>query len=276
VHIGDKIIPGALEACQKLVQHNVAVRFLTNTTKASRQELLENLWALGFSQDLVHADSIVTNTQASKQMIRKHKLKPYCFVNDSLLADLEIEQLPNAADNNSESYDSVLVGLAPEVLNYEKLNTAFRVITKEKERRKSSVDSQEKQQPPLIIALHRGKYLRDVDGGLSLGPGGFVACLQEASGISDSDIPVMGKPSREFFLAAIPEGILSAETAMVGDDVLQDVIGAQQAGLGLGILVKTGKYQAGDEGTEADGFSPSATVDSIVEAVDYILARIQC
>ena len=269
VHVGSQIIPGALEAVQKLVDHNIAVKFVTNTTKKSRKETLTELWDMGFSKDLVHSENVVTTTQASRQLIQKQKLTPYCFIQKSLLEDLEMQSLPEMEDCNS-----VLVGLAPEAFEYNRLNTAFRVIMREKERRRNENAAESKSQPPLVIALHRGKYLRDVDGGLSLGPGGFVACLQEAAGLSDSDIAVMGKPSRDFFHAAIPEGILPVETAMVGDDMRQDVLGAKQAGLGLGILVKTGKYQKGDELVRDEhGHSPDATVDSIAEAVDLILDR---
>lgn len=57
---------------------------------------------------------------------------------------------------------------------------------------------------------------------------------------------------------------------MVGDDALADVDGALAAGIN-GILVKTGKYQAGDE---ARITRPGAEVaDDVNEAIDYILER---
>ncbi|CAB9500893.1 Haloacid dehalogenase-like hydrolase domain-containing protein 2 [Seminavis robusta] len=270
IHIGDKLIPGALAACQKLVQNNVSIKFLTNTTKSSRRELLDQLYALGFEKDLLKADSLITNTQAAKQVVQKYKLKPYCLVQESLLGDLGLAV--GGKDDDEIEYNSVLVGLAPEACYYQKLNDAFRILMKEKERRKKEAIATA-QRPPLLIALHRGKYLRDADGGLSLGPGGFVACLQEAAGLDESDIAVMGKPTGAFFHAAIPEGISPPETVMVGDDVKQDVIGAKEAGIGLGILVKTGKYQEGDEVADAGEAGPDIVVSSIVEAVEYILAR---
>ncbi len=56
----------------------------------------------------------------------------------------------------------------------------------------------------------------------------------------------------------------------VGDDVRDDVGGAQQAGM-QGILVQTGKYRPGDE--HQWGVSPDATVANFAAAVDWILAR---
>ena len=39
---------------------------------------------------------------------------------------------------------------------------------------------------------------------------------------------------------------------MVGDDVEQDVNGAIRAGIGVAVLVKTGKYREGDEEKSLD------------------------
>jgi ribonucleotide monophosphatase NagD (HAD superfamily) len=57
--------------------------------------------------------------------------------------------------------------------------------------------------------------------------------------------------------------------AMVGDDVEADVGGALDAGL-AGILVRTGKYRK-DLVREA-GIEPTATVDSIADVPDLLLA----
>ena len=52
---------------------------------------------------------------------------------------------------------------------------------------------------------------------------------------------------------------------MIGDDYNDDCLGAERAGLGAGLLVKTGKYRLGDK-THVDH-----SFDSIVEAVDAII-----
>ena len=58
---------------------------------------------------------------------------------------------------------------------------------------------------------------------------------------------------------------------MVGDDVVGDVKGALDAGLGAAILVQTGKYIHGDHlGDKTEGVQPTLTLPSIVEAVDCI------
>jgi phospholysine phosphohistidine inorganic pyrophosphate phosphatase len=52
---------------------------------------------------------------------------------------------------------------------------------------------------------------------------------------------------------------------MVGDDVINDVQGAQEAGL-TGILVKTGKYRPGDETRAA----PDVVVDRLADVPAWL------
>ena len=59
---------------------------------------------------------------------------------------------------------------------------------------------------------------------------------------------------------------------MVGDDVESDVGGAMAAGL-AGILVRTGKYEAGAEGHIIP--PPSAVVDDLAAAVEWVLGGIK-
>ena len=62
---------------------------------------------------------------------------------------------------------------------------------------------------------------------------------------------------------------------MVGDDVIGDVKGALDAGLGGAVLVKTGKCINGDElGSKTDGVKPTLTLPSFADAVDCIYSSI--
>ncbi|MDH3412707.1 MAG: HAD hydrolase-like protein, partial [Gammaproteobacteria bacterium] len=72
------------------------------------------------------------------------------------------------------------------------------------------------------------------------------------------------------FEAALEDlGCSPGETVMVGDDALADVDGALASGI-KGILVRTGKYQQGDESKITH---PGAkVVTDINVAVDRILA----
>ncbi len=144
-----------------------------------------------------------------------------------------------------------MVGLAPSQFHYEKLNQAFRLV----------LDG-----APLI-AIHKGRYYQRLDG-LALGPGPFVTALEYAT---NKKAEVVGKPEKQFFLDALGSlgaGLRPEEAIMIGDDVRDDVGGAQSAGF-RGVLVRTGKYRHGDENT-MPGNGPWATVDSFPDAVNVI------
>ena len=188
---------------------------------------------------------------------------------------------------SDEQYDSVIVGLAPEMFCYDHLNAAFRVL----------LPTATNPARPLI-ATHRAKYIRtpskDASMGLetlSLGPGPFVAALEAATG---GQAEVVGKPSRTFFETVIASFKLgrdpgnTGKIVIVGDDIETDLGGAAKE-LGLwrvlgsplvfpsprGLMltacsVKTGKYRPGDE--HRPGVAPPDEVcDSFATFVDSLL-----
>jgi ribonucleotide monophosphatase NagD (HAD superfamily) len=94
--------------------------------------------------------------------------------------------------------------------------------------------------------------------GLSLSAGPFVTALEYATGRS---AVIMGKPSKDFFNLALADmGLDAGQTAMIGDDVITDICGAQAAGI-KGILVKTGKYR--EDSLRTTPKTPDLVIDSI-------------
>lgn len=233
-------IDGAEQAVQKLFDNGIAVKFLTNTSKISTRTLLNQLHDIGFT--MVNSENLITSVVATQKYLQNNNLKPFCLVEDTSDFDGKVDLSP--------PHNCVVVGLAPQKLDYHHLNLAFRIL----------------QRSPNLIAIHRANYLRVDDGELSLGPGGFVSCLEAAA---ETEAVVVGKPSKLFFESALWEGIDKENVCMVGDDAIQDIEGAIRAGLGHTILVKTGKYRDGDESKT----NASALADSIVEAVEYILQQ---
>ena len=79
-----------------------------------------------------------------------------------------------------------------------------------------------------------------------------------------------GKPSADFFLAALADmGVRAEDAVMVGDDIASDVGGAQRCGMMAGILVRTGKYRESDE--KHPHVKPDKIVDNLAAAVEVIL-----
>ena len=108
--------------------------------------------------------------------------------------------------------------------------------------------------------MHRGMFL-ETSSGTSLGPGHFIRVLEEATG---KPAEIVGKPDAKFFKSAVDSGIAACEVVMIGDDYRDDVLGAEAAGI-HGILVKTGKFKAGQDAHVPNCFDDiSAAVHAII------------
>ncbi|KAK9891387.1 hypothetical protein WA026_014628 [Henosepilachna vigintioctopunctata] len=242
LHVEDQAIPGALKALEKLSRTNLLVKFVTNTTKESRNILHNRLTNIGFQ---IKKDEIFSSLAAARAFLDKRKWKSLLLLSPEALEDFE--GLGCEKDSNP---DSVVIGLAPDQFHYHRLNDAFRCL----------------QNGAKLIAIHAGKYYKREDG-LALGPGCFVKGLEYSA---QCRAEIIGKPSKEFFLTALGD-IPANQAIMIGDDVSDDVQGAQNAGI-RGFLVQTGKYRPGDEMKISP--PPSKVFPSIVEAVDFILEEI--
>ncbi|XP_015432660.1 PREDICTED: haloacid dehalogenase-like hydrolase domain-containing protein 2 [Dufourea novaeangliae] len=238
LHIDNTVIPGAVEALNRLRSANIPLKFVTNTTKESGNILHKRLMGLGFE---IKKEEIFSSLAAARRLIATRKLNPMLLIDPAATEDFE-----NLVKNDEKS-NAVLVGLAPDKFQYDELNKAFRLL----------LDG-----APLI-AIHKGRYYKRPDG-LALGPGAFISGLEYSANVKAE---VVGKPTPEFFKAAL--GNLSPEEAvMIGDDVKDDVAGAQAIGI-RGLLVQTGKYREGDENTITP--PPTKVCISFVEAVEHIL-----
>ncbi|XP_018365671.1 PREDICTED: haloacid dehalogenase-like hydrolase domain-containing protein 2 isoform X1 [Trachymyrmex cornetzi] len=221
LHIDNTAIPGAIQALNRLRNANLSIKFVTNTTKESSNYLYERLIKLGFD---LRKEEIFSSLVAARKLIISQRLKPMLLIDPAAMEDFQdlvTDNIPNA----------VVIGLAPSKFNYEELNKAFRLL----------LDG------ASLIAIHEGRYYKRPDG-LALGPGPFIKGLEYAS---NTKAKVVGKPTIEFFKTALEETD-TAQAVMIGDDVRDDVAGAQAAGI-RGILVQTGKYRTGDENTIIPG-----------------------
>ncbi|KAM9224961.1 haloacid dehalogenase-like hydrolase domain-containing protein 2 [Dugong dugon] len=241
LHVEDAAVPGAQEALKRLRGAPVMIKFVTNTTKESKQDLLKRLKKLEFD---ISEDEIFTSLTAARNLVEAKQVRPMLLIDDRALPDFKGIQ--------TEDPNAVVIGLAPEHFHYPALNQAFRLL----------LDG-----APLI-AIHKARYYKRKDG-LALGPGPFVTGLEYAT---DTKATVVGKPEETFFLEALRgTGCEPEEAIMIGDDCRDDVGGAQNAGM-LGILVKTGKYRAADE--EKINPPPYLTCESFPHAVDHILQHL--
>ena len=235
LYIEGEPLRGCREALLELRSSGFLLRFVTNTTRKPRREVLLGLRRMGFEAEEAE---IFTPAKAAALMLRNRLCYP--LVADSLLEDLE-DMAPS-----DESPEYVLVGDLGEGFTYPRLNAAFRHLMAGAE----------------LLALQKNRYWRQKEG-LSLDAGPFVAALEYASGKTAT---VVGKPEKDFFRLALKDlGLEAHEVAMIGDDPEADVAGARSAGL-KGVQVKTGKYDAEAE-TEAEA---DLTLESFAELPEVL------
>ncbi|XP_012528862.1 haloacid dehalogenase-like hydrolase domain-containing protein 2 isoform X2 [Monomorium pharaonis] len=226
--------------CTRLRNANLSIKFVTNTTKESSNYLYERLIKLGFD---LQKEEIFSSLAAARKLIVSRRLKPMLLIDPAAMEDFQDLV-------TDDTPDAVVIGLAPSKFNYDELNKAFRLLLN----------------GASLIAIHEGRYYKRPDG-LALGPGAFIKGLEYSSSVKAE---VVGKPTIGFFKAALEE-IDPAQAVMIGDDVRDDVAGAQAAGI-KGILVQTGKYRTGDENSITPG--PAKVCASFAEAVESILSEI--
>lgn len=242
VYQGGKLLPGAREAVERLRAAGLPIRFITNTTRSPKKTILADLKALGLE---ISDDELFTPAQAAREWLTAHGCAASLLIHPALEA--EFTGLPHAGQR------AVVVGDAGEAFSYDRLNRVFRELIS----------------GAPLLALAKNRTFKDHDGELSLDAGAFVEALEFATG---HKAIVLGKPSPDFFGAALAGmSCPRAQAVMVGDDAEADVAGALSAGLASALLVRSGKYRAGDE--ERFEPRPTRTVADLSAAADWICAH---
>ena len=217
LHVSMHAVAGANETLLWLEQQGYQVCFVTNTTTSSRATLVQNLKEIGLPLD---EERVVTAPVATANYIRQHYPGKRCWLltkGDTARDFADIHLVESNAD-------IIVIGGAEELLTYEKMNHAFRML----------IDG------AILLATHTNLYWRTSEG-LQLDSGPFVYALELVTG---QRATVLGKPNLAFFeQALLTISVQPQEAIMVGDDIENDIGGAQRAGL-LGALVCTGKHNA--------------------------------
>lgn len=237
-------LPGSVQAIERFRADGVPFGLITNTTTHTRRELAQILQAAGFD---VHAEEIVTAVVATAQYLRGTYPGAGVFVLSDGAPGPDMEGVTLV--DEPEGADVVVIGGACSAFAYETINSIFRVV----------------EAGAPLVAMHRNFYWR-TGRGLELDGGAYVSGLEAATGVTAT---VCGKPAPAYFNAALEMLDLPAErTGMVGDDLTNDVIGAQAAGL-TGILVRTGKFR------ESDLLQGKGEPDHIVDSLADVPALIR-
>jgi HAD superfamily hydrolase (TIGR01458 family) len=241
LHLSMQPIRGAAEVIDWLNQNGYRLRFLTNTTTLSCATLTQRLRQIGLP---VEQQQIITAPVATASYIRQHYPGKRCWLlskGDTEVDFAGITLVESAAD-------VVVIGGAEELFTYEAMNHAFRML----------MDGAD------LVAMHTNLYWR-TSAGLQLDSGPFVYALELATG---KQAKVLGKPDRAFFAQALLAlGVAADEAIMVGDDIENDIGGAQQAGIG-GVLVCTGKHKA--DSPLLARIHPDTILPSLADLPEYL------
>ena len=244
--VGDSLLPGAAEFMEKLRSQNRSFRFVSNSTVSSRKQIARKLQALGIEAS---EKEIFTAASATAELLRSFGgVRCYLVVANDILEEFD------GVEISEKNPDYVVLGDIGSAMGYNIMNNIFRVVMGGSE----------------LISLQKNRFFRNEDG-LQLDAGAFVAGLEFSTG---KQARLIGKPSRQFFNLAVHDirvqtgrRWLSAEFAMVGDDIESDIKGAMDAGL-TGVLVRTGKHN--DSYSEHFGIVPDWSFDSVKQLADNL------
>jgi len=238
LYIGDRMIPGAAQSVQRILDLNLPVAGLTNTTTQPKSAIAEKLAGFGIP---IHAPDIYTPAALAVQAIGTCSAKLY--MREALLEDFQSIRMDNDNPDFIVMGDLGGAGYTPDLL-HDIFNAVMGGTT--------------------LLALHKNRFWQKPDG-LHLDIGPFVAAIEYATG---KDAIVLGKPSRDFF-----HGVCNAintkpqQALMIGDDIESDIGGAHDAGLKTA-LVQTGKYRA--DFVNATGIKADLVLPSIADLPDAL------
>ena len=239
-YVGDSLISGGNETLAWLREQGIKYQFITNNTTPSRSALVTKLKRLGLN---IKEDSLRSASYSGVLQLKKMGFTRCRLI---LSKAAQTDYPPTVI----EKPEAIVIGDIGNSWDYDLLNELMNQILGGAE----------------LIALHKGRYFQ-TEAGLQLDSGAFVAALEHATG---EKAHVVGKPSQAFFetgsslLAAKPHELL-----MVGDDLINDIQGAQDAGY-QAVLVQTGKYR--ETLVKQSDISPDGIITSVAELPNYLSA----
>ncbi|XP_069316507.1 phospholysine phosphohistidine inorganic pyrophosphate phosphatase isoform X1 [Eulemur rufifrons] len=237
---GGRAIAGSVEAVARLKRSHLKVRFCTNDSQKSRGELVGLLRRLGFD---ISEDEVTSPAPATCQILKERGLRPHLLIHEGVRSEFD--------EIDTSNPNCVVIADAAEGFSYQNMNKAFQVLME--------------LENPVLISLGKGRYYKETSG-LVLDVGAYMKALEYACGI---EAEVVGKPSPEFFKAALQAiGVEAHQAVMIGDDIVGDVGGAQRCGM-RGLQVRTGKFRPTDE--HHPEVKPDGYVDNLAEAVALLL-----
>ena len=237
VHVGESAVPGSVEAVRDLRDRGKTVRFVTNNSRASREELVEALRGFGVEAD---PTDVVSAAWATAEFLAERGVEAVSLVGGDQFAGMVRDHGIAVRDRD---VDAVVVG-HDDTVAYDDLERATRLIY---------------QEGAELVAANADGWYPTADG-IAPGTGATVAAIEAATGV---EATVVGKPEPELFEIAL-EGLPLDRTVMIGDNPAADLVGAGAAGIDA-ILMRGTAGDADAANLKAIDVTPVATVESLAE-----------
>jgi glycerol 3-phosphatase-2 len=242
VWVGDRPVPGAVEAVAALREAGKGLAFATNDPRQAGEEYVAKLWGMGIRASL---SDVVTVGGAMQHLLAETRRGRTAFVigTESMrrhVADAGLKLL-NGTDLATRA-DVVVVG-GTEDLVYADLRDAALALRRGAD----------------FLATGRDPTYPQPDG-LWPGTGAIVAGLEYAT---ERTASVVGKPEPQLFMTAL-DRLGEGRTLVVGDRLDSDVAAAARARLDAALVLS-----GGTNAEELDGADPRpvAVADSLAKLV---------
>jgi len=239
-YVSNQAIDGGQKLINSLRNKSIPFRFLTNTTTKTRREIREKLGSFGL---LIDEKEIFSAAYIGINYLRSIGSPPcHLLIHDNIYSDY------SEFDVHDRKPEFVVIGDRGNKWNYDDLNKAFRYLM----------------EGAGLIALHKGRYFQTLQG-LEIDIGAIITGLEYSSGQTAISL---GKPNPNFFQKALEDiSIGNGKAIMVGDDLINDIGGAQRTGM-KGVLVRTGKFRKSN--LSHSDVKPDFIIESINELEDIL------
>ena len=239
-YVSNQAIDGGQKLINSLRNKSIPFRFLTNTTTKTRREIREKLGSFGL---LIDEKEIFSAAYIGINYLRSIGSPPcHLLIHDNIYSDY------SEFDVHDRKPEFVVIGDRGNKWNYDDLNKAFRYLM----------------EGAGLIALHKGRYFQTLQG-LEIDIGAIITGLEYSSGQTAISL---GKPNTNFFQTALEDiSIEIGKAIMVGDDLINDIGGAQRTGM-KGVLVRTGKFRKSN--LSHSDVKPDFIIESINELEDIL------
>jgi HAD superfamily hydrolase (TIGR01458 family) len=257
-----KPLPGAGESLARLDEAGVPYAIGTNMSIVSRATLCREMRRGGLD---VPVERVITASSAAAAYLRRRFDGQPLYVLAAPDAMTEFAGLRLISHEEAAEPDArvaaVVVGDAGDGFTPRNVQSAFTLL----------------RAGARFVAMHKNRWWITPEG-IRIDSGAYVAALEYGT---ERRALVTGKPARTFFAEGVRllgelagRDIPAREVAMVGDDLWNDIRGAQKAGL-LGVFVRSGKHgetELARAAGERGGRAPDAVARSIAEVVEAIVA----